>query len=161
MQWKLFIGKHCKNCYILYTSNHYRWKTGSHTSIMNTTLTWMVILKMDSCNSCCVCAYIIPIVIVLVYTYVYAQSMDLCDLWVVLHIVVINTLQNTLFIYCPLPNYNSWIVHSVPCEKYGLSREGFVVLRTCKLSYLAIYNYVSNIIATFKNACEYVPWQTI
>ena len=55
MQQKLFIGgEHCENYYILYTINYYKWKAESHASIINTTLTWMVILEMDSCDSCCV-----------------------------------------------------------------------------------------------------------
>ena len=91
-----------------------------------------------------VCILAIPSV----YTYVYAQSMDLCNLWVVLCKVAINTLQNNPSICCPLPNYNPWIVQSVyaTLQKVWIKQMRFCfVLRSCKLSYLAIYSYVSNI----------------
>ena len=61
----------------------------------------------------------------------YAQSMDLCNPWIVLRKVSINTLRNK--------------IRSVHCAKYGSSEQGFEVtaytrtLRSCICSYIALY----------------------
>ena len=76
------------------------------------------------CDGCCVHAYIVASYTLGIHV-CYGQSMDLCNPWVVLHKVVINTFaQQTMDL---LPNCNPWIVCSVPCAKYGLSRRNFVL----------------------------------
>ena len=77
---------------------------------------------------------------------------------VVLRKVAIYSLHNTLDF---LLNYNPWIVCSVPCAKYGLGRQGFVLfevtayLRSYAKLASYLYSYVSDVIATFKNSCEF------
>ena len=88
----------------------------------------------------------------------YGQGMDLRNAWVVLCIVAINTLYNKLQTCCP-SSYNPWVVRSVPCTKYGLSRRGFicflvtVYLRLCRAGKLFVST--CSTLSTFKNKCEF------
>ena len=83
------------NYYILYTSNHYRWKAEPHASIdQNTTLM----------HSCCVHAYIIASHTLSIHV-CHWHSIDLHNPWVILHNVAIDILLHNklcIWICCPI-----------------------------------------------------------